>query len=422
MLERQAATLVSELTGIRYGRMLRSPFSFYRGAAAVMAADLATTPTSGLEVQLCGDAHVANFGGFASAERSLVFDINDFDETSKGPWEWDLKRLAASLEIVGRELGISNKKRRKLVRSAAGEYQSAMHRFAGLGYMAVWYSQLDVAGISERWADKVKSRTLQRLERAKSRARDSRHAYQRLTETRGGRVRFVSDPPLVERLEDLAEGEDAAVLDEDIRDSLVAYAESLADDRRQILARFTYGDAARRVVGIGSVGRRTNVVLLLSRDSSEPLVLQVKEAVDSVLEPYAGKSHYAHHGRRVVEGQRLMQASNDILLGWTRHRGGYGVVHDYYVRQMWDWKVAPELEGMRFGDLRLLGRACAWTLARAHARSGDRIAISAYLGTSARFADAIDDFAIAYAEQNQTDYEGLIAAAERGRIFARADA
>ncbi|TMB43179.1 MAG: DUF2252 domain-containing protein [Chloroflexi bacterium] len=421
LLEKQAETRVPELVPIRYGRMLTSPFAFYRGAAAIMASDLAGTPDSGLRAQLCGDAHVSNFGGFASAERNLVFDINDFDETLPGPWEWDLKRLAASLEIAGRDYGLSKKKRRKIVRSVVNEYQSAMHDFAGHGHLEVWYEQLDLERIQQRWSQQLSGVRRRTLASAPARAKDNQRALEKLTRREvDGKIRFAGTPPLVERTSDLVAERQAQRLDREMQRYLDAYSESLTDDRRAILGRFTYSDLARKVVGVGSVGTRTNIVLMVGRDDTDPLVLQVKEANESVLEPYLGRSTYRQHGRRVVEGQRLIQASQDVFLGWVRGRGIDGLIHDYYVRQLWDWKVSPELEGMKPGDFRALGQACGWTLARAHARTGDRVAISGYLDGGRGFSDAIDEFALAYADQNERDHMALLEAVERGRITARA--
>jgi uncharacterized protein (DUF2252 family) len=420
LLEKQAETRVPELVPIRYGRMMTSPFAFYRGAAVVMACDLARTPDSGFPAQLCGDAHVSNFGGFASAERTLVFDINDFDETLPGPWEWDLKRLATSLEIAGREYGLSKKKRRKLVRSTVDEYQTAMHDFAGHGHLQVWYEQLDLERIQQRWGNRLSGVRRKNLAAAQTRAKDNQRALETLTRRHvDGTIRFAGTPPLVERIEDLVADRQARRLEREMQGYVDAYSQSLPDDRRAILGKFTFRDLARKVVGVGSVGTRTNIVLMLGRDDTDPLVLQVKEATESVLEPYVGRSVYRQHGRRVVEGQRLIQASQDVFLGWVQGRGIDGVVHDYYVRQLWDWKVSPELEGMKSGDLRALGEACAWTLARAHARTGDRVAISGYLDEGEGFSDAIGTFGRAYADQNERDHQALLDAVASGRITAQ---
>ena len=419
ILEEQGQTRDRDLLPIRFGRMLASPFAFFRGAAAVMARDLAATPNTGVHAQICGDAHIANFGGFASPEQTLVFDLNDFDETLPGPWEWDVKRMAASVEIAGRQNRVSTKKRRRAVKAAAIAYQSAIHEFAGWGYLDVWYARLDTREIATRWGARIKTDTRRRIRRAGARAKDHTDALERLTESKHGEVRFRSAPPLVERIEQLLPPDEAALYANKLLQNLRNYAGSLTDDRRKILEQFVYRDVARRVVGIGSVGIRTSVVLLMGKETAEPLVLQVKEAGPSVLEKYVARSPYAHHGRRVVEGQRLMQATSDTLLGWTRGAGVDGLVRDYYVRQLWNRKVAPDLGAMRPSDLRVLGEMCAWTLARAHARTASRIAIASYIGGGDRFATGISEFAAAYADQNEHDYADLAAAIRSGRIIAR---
>ena len=422
LLENQGSTRDLDLLPVRFGRMLTSPFAFYRGAAAIMAADLTKLPNTGFQAQVCGDAHVANFGGFVSPEHTIVFELNDFDETLPGPWEWDVKRLATSLEIAGRQGGLSDNKRRGVVRAAAGAYQSAMREFAESAYLDVWYARPDTREIARRWGDASRFRTGSRLDSPAARFRDNQRAYEKLSETRHGEVRLRNTPPIVQRVDDLMPADEAALYASAMQEILRAYAESLSDDRRRVLDKFAYRDVARKVVGVGSIGLRTSVVLLVGRETSEPLVLQVKEAGPSVLEPYLGRSAYSHHGRRVVEGQRLMQGSSDILLGWVRGAGMDGVVRDYYIRQLWDWRIAPEIESMTAADLNVMGRMCAWTLAHAHARTASRIAIAAYLGDSDRFATAIDEFSVAYGDQNQRDYESLLAAADRGRIIEQAGA
>ncbi len=423
LLEAQAATRIPELVAIRYGRMLLSPFAFYRGAAAIMACDLAGLPHSGLFVQLCGDAHLANFGGFASPERDIVFDINDFDETLPGPWEWDVKRLVASIEIVGRERKYSNRQRRAIILATIGEYRRAMREFAHQGNLDVWYALLDAERIRGRWGVTAKQKDLNKIEGEFSHAygRDNWRAFEKLTHRVGDQLRIVSHPPLVIPIEELyphqAEQQQA---DQIYRNFIVAYRQTLPDERRQLLEQFTYTHLARKVVGVGSVGTRTWIALLLGKDDGDPLFLQIKEAQASVLETYLGKSKFADSGKRVVEGQRLMQASTDIFLGWEQVRDSMDdQSRDYYVRQLWDWKLSIDLELMPAGELAIYSEMCGWTLAHAHARSGDRIAIASYLGKSDEFEQAMVEFASAYADQNQQDYQALVGAVKSGRIKAQ---
>ena len=326
LLEEQGKTRLPELLPIRYGRMLASPFAFYRGAAAIMASDLATLPNTGLIVQLCGDAHLANFGGFASPERDLVLDINDFDETLPGPWEWDVKRLAASIEIAGRERGFDAKVRRSLVLAAVGEYHRAMGEFAALGNFDVWYRQMDLAAMQKRWGMTVKPKAMKALDAdfTPAHPRDNVRAYEKLTVRVNGQPRIAARPPLVVPIEDLVQGPALDRLEQALPTLVRSYRRSLQADRRQLLESYRYVHLARKVVGVGSVGTRTWIVLLLGRDETDPLFLQVKEAKASVLEPYLKKSTYADNGQRVVEGQRLMQAASDIFLGWERVSGGHG--------------------------------------------------------------------------------------------------
>ncbi len=422
ILEEQDASRVAELVPVRYGRMLASPFTFYRGAAAIMAADLAPTPVSGLTVQACGDAHVLNFGAYAAPDRKLVFDTNDFDETLPGPWEWDVKRLAASIEIAGRVRGQRGRERRALVAGAVRAYREAMRTFATMGNLELWYARIDEdvlvrdflpAGLDQ--ADE----TLRRAE-AKARRRGSARAVLKLTERVDGRVRFVSAPPLIVPVAELV-GPDEAVEDEARMERLLrGYRRSLVADRRHLLEGYQVVDMARKVVGVGSVGTRAWVVLLHGRDAGDPLVLQAKEAQESVLAPYAGASRYANQGQRVVEGQRLMQAASDILLGWERVDGLDGRRRDFYVRQLWDGKYAPDVETMPPQRLDIYVRVCAWTLARGHARSGDRVAIASYLGRKDVFDAAIVEFARDYADQNERDHAALVDAVRSGRIAAQA--
>jgi uncharacterized protein (DUF2252 family) len=421
LLEEQGRTRVAELVPIRYGRMLASPFAFYRGAAVIMAADLSTTPQSGIHAQLCGDAHLANFGGFASPELDLIFDINDFDETLPGSWEWDIKRLAASIEIAGRTRGFIDKERRASVLGAVEEYRRAMRAFAAQGNLAVWHAVLNVAAIRERLSLEGQVEDLKRLRQriAEAHTKDNVRALERLTRQVNGQLQIVSSPPLVVRLEELVPAEEHRRLEDLVREFIRRYRATLLIDRRRLVEEYRYVDIARKVVGVGSVGTRTWIILLVGRDETDPLFLQVKEAQASVLEPYVRVSRYAKHGERVVNGQRLIQAAPDILLGWDHIQLARDLPQDYYVRQLWDWKVSAEIETMPPGRLALYAKLCAWTLARAHARSGDRVAIAAYLGKNAVFAQAIADFSVAYADQNERDHAALAAAVQSGRIKAQ---
>ena len=420
LLESQSATRVPELVPIRYGRMLASPFAFFRGGALLMAADLAGSPVSGIKTQLCGDAHLSNFGLFASPDRHLVFDLNDFDETLPGPWEWDLKRLAASVVVAGRENGLSTGQRRDLVLETVGTYRSSMRSFAGMRNLDVFYARLDADGALDRLSDQVSAQIRKRYEKivAKARTSDSVKALSKLTAIVNGELRIVSDPPLIQTVEELLPGPDGEAVRAGIHDLLRQYRSTLERDRREALEGFRIVDAARRVGGVGSVGTRAWIVLMLGRDEQDPLFLQLKESERSVLEGFLRKSRYRHHGQRVVSGQRLMQASSDIFLGWQRLRFPDGVTRDFYARQLKDWKGSFEVEGARPQGMTIYGRACGWTLARAHARSGDRIAIAAYLGAGDSFDRALVSFAEAYADQNERDYAALVDAAKRGRVEA----
>jgi uncharacterized protein (DUF2252 family) len=420
LLEEQARSRVADLVPIRYGRMLASPFAFYRGAAVIMASDLSTTPQSGIQAQLCGDAHLANFGGFASPERDLVFDINDFDETLPGPWEWDVKRLAASIEIAGRDRGFSDKERNLSVLIAAQEYQRAMREFAAQSNLAVWYAFLDETAIRQRWGLEARLEDLKRLRQriVEARTKDNERALERLTRRVNGQLQIVSSPPLVVRLEELLPAEEHRQLEALVREFIRRYRATLLIDRRHLVEEYRYLDIARKVVGVGSVGTRAWIILLVGRDGTDPLFLQVKEAQASALEPYVGRSKYAKHGERVVNGQRLIQAASDILLGWDHLQAFDDLPSDYYVRQLWDSKVSADIGTMPPERLTFYARICAWTLARAHARSGDRVAIAAYLGKNDRFAQAIAEFSAAYANQNERDHAALVAAVKSGRIKA----
>ncbi|HSL72884.1 MAG TPA: DUF2252 domain-containing protein [Ilumatobacteraceae bacterium] len=418
LLQRQAVTRVPELVPIRYGRMLVSPFTFYRGAALVMASDLSRTPSSGLHTQVCGDAHLMNFGVFGSADRRLVFDINDFDETAVGPWEWDVKRLAASFAIAGRDIDLDAKQRRAVLLAMVGGYRTAMRDFAGKKHLDVWYSRLEVDQLLAELRDKIGRATRKRVQANldKARSRDSSHALAKLTEVVDGRRRIISDPPLIQPIDELVEGVDHEVLRGDLHDLLRAYRSTLQPDRRHLLEGFRLEHAARKVVGVGSVGTRAWILLLSGRDGDDPLFLQAKEAQASVLEEFVGPSGLASNGERVVNGQHLMQATSDIFLGWQSFQGVDGVVRDYYLRQLKDWKGSADVETMTPRAMTIYARMCGWTLARAHARSGDRIAIAAYLGSGDVFDQAIADFSEAYADQNERDHDALVQAERTGRI------
>jgi uncharacterized protein (DUF2252 family) len=416
----QAASRVPELVPVRHGRMLVSPFTFYRGAALPMAADLAGTPASGLRVQLCGDAHLSNFGAFASPERNLVFDVNDFDETLPGPFEWDVKRLAASLAVAGRDNGFPAKDRRKVVLAAGEGYRTAMRGFAEQPFLDVWYAHLDIEPALGEFRSQIKAKRLKAFEAllAKAHTRDSTQALGKLTTVVDGRRRIISDPPMIVPVEEVFASVQADTIYKLIRAVLGKYRRSLQSDRRHLLEQFTLVQVARKVVGVGSVGTRAWVVLMDSGDGVEPLFLQAKEAQPSVLADYAGRSRYNNQGERVVAGQHLQQAQSDIFLGWTRVTGPDGIDRDFYVRQLRDWKFSVPIEVMLPAGMTVYARLCGWTLARAHARSGDRIALAAYLGASAKFDQAIADFAETYADQNELDYAALKAAVKNGKAEA----
>jgi uncharacterized protein (DUF2252 family) len=423
LLEEQAVGRLPELAPIRYGRMLSSPFAFYRGAARVMAADLADAPRSGLTVQMCGDAHVSNFGLFGSPERRLVFDANDFDETLPGPFEHDVKRLVASLEIAARQNGLPRKQRRALAVAAGARYRTAMAEFAGERDIDVWYSRLDADELREVLAPRLEKVQVKRLDRALARARtrDTMQAFGKLTEVVDGHLRICAQPPLLVPLRDI----DVGTLDDDLTTAfnrlIRQYRGSLQSDRRTLLERYSFVDLARKVVGVGSVGTRCWVALLIGRDTDDPLLLQIKEAVPSVHAEFVGRSRHTNQGQRVVTGQRLMQQASDIFLGWQRTAGVDGVERDFYLRQLRDWKGSIEVEELRPEGLAIYGELCAWCLARAHARSGDRIAIAGYLGSSSAFEEGVADFAAAYADVNEGDHRQLTEAAAAGIVHAQAD-
>jgi len=421
LLEAQCITRVQELVPIRYGRMLASPFAFYRGAAAVMACDLAHTANAGLKAQLCGDAHLANFGGFGSPERDLVFDINDFDETLPGPFEWDLKRLATSFEIVGRERGFKEKKRRSIVLGVIEEYRRAMAEFSLMRNIDIWYALLDEAGIVARWGNTAKPKVIGAFSQdfAGAHHRDNARAVEKLTSQVEGKLQVVNSPPLVVPAVELLSEADYRDLDRELRMLIRRFRRTLQSDRRHLTERYEIVDIARKVVGVGSVGTRCWILLFVGRDRQDTLFLQAKEATASVLEAYLGKSQFADHGRRVVEGQRLMQAVSDSFLGWDHWTSTFDhVSRDFYVRQLMDWKLSLNTEKMKPSELHLYGQMCGWTLARAHARSGDSIAITTYMGDTDVFDQALADFAVSYADQNERDYQALVAAVKSGRIKA----
>jgi uncharacterized protein (DUF2252 family) len=416
----QAESRVPELVPVRHGRMLVSPFTFYRGAALPMAADLAGTPTSGLRVQLCGDAHLANFGGFASPERRLVFDVNDFDETLPGPFEWDLKRFAASLAVAGRDNGYTAKQRRTVELAGVEAYRTAMREFAAMPTLKVWYAHLNLDDAIRELGSQVSKKRRKRTERtlAKARTRDSMQAFGKLTTTVDGRPQIISDPPLIVPVEELTGHMEADAFYTQLSQLLDNYLLTLSDDRRHLVQQFTLIQLARKVVGVGSVGTRAWIMLLEADDGQEPLFLQAKEAQESVLAGYAGPSQYTNQGERVVAGQHLMQAASDIFLGWQRTTGLDNIERDFYIRQLRDWKISAEIEQMNPRGMAVYARLCGWTLARAHARSGDRIAIAAYLGKSATFDTAVADFAETYANQNELDHAALSGAVADGRAHA----
>jgi uncharacterized protein (DUF2252 family) len=426
LLEEQGTSRVPELVPIRYGRMMVSPFTFFRGAALIMASDLASTPNSGVTVQLCGDAHLSNFGLFGSPERRMLFDINDFDETLPGPWEWDVKRLSASLEIMGRDRGFSPSQRRTIVTAGVAEYRQRIRQAAGMPTLGAWYDQLEASTLLRLAQEEVRVKRLTKREARDTQrvvsdayTRDSTRVLAKRARQVDGELRIIADPPLLTPIEDLVmpgtEWEDPAPL---IKRLLDSYRRTLGRHGHP-LEEFRYVHAARKVVGVGSVGTRCYIVLLVGRDNNDPLFLQVKEAPPSVLERFLPKSTYKHHGERVVAGQRLMQAATDIFLGWQSMKGLDGITRDYYVRQFQDWKGGADVETLRPESAAFYSRVCGATLARAHARWGDRIAIASYLGRSETFDQAISDFSIAYADQNERDHQALLEAIRKGRITAQ---
>jgi uncharacterized protein (DUF2252 family) len=419
LLEEQAAERAPELVPIRYGRMLASPAAFYRGGALLMASDLAHTPVSGLTAQLCGDAHLMNFGLYQSPERRPVFDLNDFDETLPGPWEWDLKRLAVSFEVAGADRGFAAATRRAIVLSCVRGYREAMMEMAEKRAIDLWYTRLD-ADVIRAYSKALRRRDARQVARDLSRAatKHDLRALSRLTHEVDGQMRLRSEPPLLVPTHELLADDERSRYTEAVESALRRYRASLPRDRQAVYDLYRFRDMARKVVGVGSVGTRAWVMLFFGRDTGDPLFLQAKQAQDSVLERFVGRSRYRCAGRRVVEGQRLMQAVGDVLLGWYDVVGFDGRHYDFYVRQLWDGKGAFSVEAMAESAWHAYAGMCAWVLARAHARSGDRIAIAGYLGTSDVFDRAVADFAAAYVEQNRRDYEALRAAVDAGNVKA----
>lgn len=424
LVGRDAVALIGEqdagrlewLVPIRYGRMLRSPFTFYRGTAALMAHDLAFAPSSGLTVQLCGDAHLLNFGVYGSPERALIFDLNDFDETLPGPFEWDVKRLVASVVVAARDRGFKPKRQREIAFATAERYRTAMREFADLTALETWHRQLEVDVALQSVADDDwRAYAVSVAERA--RGKDHLHAVTHFTEVVNGQRRIVAEPPLIVPLTDVTHllGDDPTGL---VREAFLEYRASVRDDVKVLLDRYTYVDSALKVVGVGSVGTRCVIVLMQGVDENDLLFLQVKEARSSALEPYLTASHYENPGQRVVAGQRLMQSASDAFLGWATGPQG----RHYYWRQLRDWKGSADVEKMSERLLLRYGQVCAWTLAKAHARSGDSVAIASYLGSSNRFENAITTFGVSYADVNERDYEALEAAVADGRVAVRDDA
>ena len=420
LLFSQDAMRVQKLVPVRHERMAVSPFTFYRGAALVMASDLSALPTTGIEVQACGDAHISNFGLFLSPERRTVFDINDFDETCRGPWEWDVARLVASVEICGRDRNFSNKDRRRTVLAAARGYRESMRKFANMGNMDVWYAHFDVDSSSDLLESNLSKSARKQVNKmlSKSKAKNSVRAISKLTEVVDGELRVVSDPPIVVSFRDLMQ-ETIGIVPEGVNMAkivshvLARYRETLSPERAMLVGRYRGVDVAHKVVGVGSVGLQAWIVVLEGANKEDPLVLQVKEATESVLERFVGKAPQASHGQRVVEGQRAMQSVSDPLLGWTTLLMPDDKMRDFYVRQLWDGKGSVNLDYIAPKSLEEFAYACGWTLAHAHARTGDRFAIASYLGKSEEFDQAALAFAQTYADQNDQDYESFVEAANK---------
>ncbi len=410
MLKRADRGRVAELLPIRYARMQQSPFAFLRGAAALMALDLSGTPTTGIRVQACGDCHAANFGGFGSPERRLVFDVNDFDETLPAPWEWDVKRLAASFVLACREAGLREGDCAGAARAAVESYRKQMQKYAGMPALEVWYSHLDAEILVER-AKTPKTKEYWRQAERDARLQTAEHIFPHITDVKNGRRRIIDHPPLIYHPHQIER------IRKHVWEMFRRYRQTLPEERRVILRRYQVVDIARKVVGIGSVGTRCAVALLMAGEK-DPLFLQFKEADASVLEPYAGKSRYLNHGERVVTGQRMLQSASDVFLGWTRDDDG----HDYYFRQLRDMKMKIDLDEMSKPEWMEYAGICGWALARAHARTGDPAKIAGYLGKSGRFDEAMEKFAVAYAEQTERDHAALVKAIRARKLPARTDA
>jgi uncharacterized protein (DUF2252 family) len=420
ILEKQSAERMPDLVPLRYGRMSASAFAFFRGGAALMAADLAATPTCSLQAQLCGDAHLMNFGLFETPERTLVFGLQDFDETLPGPFEWDVKRLATSMEVAARELDLDDHDRSAAVLGTLRAYREAMAGFAAMRDLELWYARLPATELQAKLREDAGAKAGKEVERQVQRSlkRDHLRAFDRLLRTEDGEIRFVSEPPLLVPAEELLDDAQRVRYVEVIHAFLTQYRASLAPHVRALMERYRFMHIARKVVGVGSVGTRNWVVLFVGRDAADPLLLQMKEARRSVLEPYLAPSRCDNQGQRVVEGQRFMQVASDPLLGWYHIRAFDGKLHDFYARQLWDGKASFDVGRLSPAAFRCYGEACAWTLARGHARSGDRVAMAAYLGDKDTFDRAVADFAAGYAEINRADHERLVAAIDGGSVKA----
>jgi uncharacterized protein (DUF2252 family) len=420
LLEEQAQSRVESLVPVRYGRMSVSPFTFYRGAALIMAADIATMPRSGIQTQVCGDAHLLNFGVYGTPERRMVFDINDFDETHPAPFEWDMRRFVASLEVAGRSRGDKKKARRATVEAACTTYVDTLRGLSTMPTLEVWYARLDVDSIlATLELDEGRQKTKRaRKTVEKFRSRTSLQALRKLTTVESGQLRFRDDPPLLERGENVLKGMSVDQMTALLDATQSAYADTLVSDRRWLLSQYRLVDIARKVVGVGSVGLRCWLGLFTGRDQEDVLFLQFKEAQASVLERFTQPSVFAEHGERVVDGQRLMQAASDLFLGWERTVNPVGPTVDFYVRQLRDWKGSIDVETLTLERFTAYARACAWTLAKAHARSGDRGALATYVEDGTSFTDQMAAFAVSYADQNERDYEEFMAAIASGRITA----